>query len=273
MPLQKIFLETTVGRRFLIFLKNNEITRKNRLAEGTKTVSVTVKPFIRFVKIPRLKDFEPYFQYLRPQTMVGQQRPNITADALAKLRQAEQKVLGALKCAASAFHALSSVDATSARTSYNQHVEGFIKQLQEVQSIVRERIQQIGADLPTENATMRRLIESDLAIQRTAHLHRALVYTLNQVDEQPNPEATAPSPPYMPSPAASTPLAVFAGVASSPPAGPAPITLAVPSDPPVTQPNIAAQVAMNGAPVIDLGHEDHVMQDSGAPDMTDQMDM
>lgn len=199
--------------------------------------------------------------------MVGQQRPSATNDALTKLRQAEQKVLGALQQAASTFQALSSMDASTATAGFNQHSEGFINQLLEVQSIVRDRIQQVGADLPFENVTMRRFIESDLAIQRTSHIHRALLHTLSELEEQPISDGTAPSPPYMPSPAASTPLAVFGGIASSPSAGPAPITLAVPSpDAPGAQPNISAQVALNGAQVADAGHEDHAMPDVGAAD-------
>lgn len=73
-----------------------------------------------------------------------------------------------------------------------KHMDGMLANLLEVQNLVRERIQHVGADLPFENVTLRRLIESDLAVQRTAHVHRALVYTLTKLGEQPLPDAYLP---------------------------------------------------------------------------------
>lgn len=159
--------------------------------------------------------------------MVGQQRASATEDALAKMRQAEQKVVASLKHASLALRALSAVDASQSSTPFNQHSDAFISNLHDAQKLIRERIQQLGADLPFENIMMRRLIEADLAVQRTAHVHRGLVYALSIIDESATPDATAPqsgptaqsvpSPQYMPSPVASTPQGVFPAVATSPP--------------------------------------------------------
>lgn len=181
-----------------------------------------------------------------------QPRQNATVDALAKLQQAEQKIVTGLQHASTAFRALATVDAEQAAPAFNKHAETFLKQLHEARELIRDRIKQVGADLPFENVTMRRLIESDLAIQRTAHVHRALLHSLHQLDEVPTTEATAPSPPYMPSPVASTPLAVIGGVASSPPTLAAPITVAVPtSDAAPSAANLSAQVALNGTVPVD----------------------
>lgn len=169
--------------------------------------------------------------------MVGQQQSNATATALFQMRQAEQKVVTALQHASLALRALSTVDASQSSSSFNQHSDAFISNLHDAQRLVRDRIQQLGADLPFENIMMRRLIEGDLALQRTAHVHRALLYALSTVGVSPVPDtsvagnaaapSSVPSPPYMPSPAASTPQTAFPGIAASSPITTAPLPILV----------------------------------------------
>lgn len=95
---------------------------------------------------------------------------------------------------------------------------------------------------------MRRLIEADLAVQRTTHVHRALVSLLQALEEPCEGISTAASPGYMPSPVASTPG--FSGVEPSP-GGAGVIVVQVPS-PVGGGGGLAAQVGLNGG----LGEED-----------------
>lgn len=181
--------------------------------------------------------------------MVGQQRASSTAEALGKLRSAEDKVIAALKSASSAFKSLSTADSARA-TAFHGHSEAYLNNIYEAQELVRECIQNVGTDLPFENGTMRRLVEADLAVQRTSHVHRSLVKTLQMLDEPPAPDSlsAAASPGWMPSPIASTPLVSLSGTAPSPPAAGAPITVAVPSpDTSAAVAQLSAQVALNGS--------------------------
>lgn len=75
---------------------------------------------------------------------------------------------------------------------------------------------------------MRRLIEADLSLQHTAHVHRSLARILHVMDEPPTQGSLsgAASPGWMPSPVVGTPLGAL-GVAPSP-AGAA-INIPVPS--------------------------------------------
>lgn len=162
--------------------------------------------------------------------MVGKPRPSATAEALSSLHEAEQKIISSLLSASQAFRSLS--DPSS--STFQKHAESFVTDLSGAQTLIRKRITNIGADLPFENITMRRLIDADLALQRTAHLHRALVRTLVALDEMPNPPGSlsaAASPNWLPSPVAGTPkeLRALAGTAPSPSPAGAPIIIAVPS--------------------------------------------
>lgn len=185
--------------------------------------------------------------------MAAQQRQSTTADALSKLRQAEQKIVAAMHHASAAFRALATVDAQQAQP-FTQHAEAFMKQLHDAQTLIRERIRHVGTDLPFENITMRRLIEADLAVQRTAHVHRSLVRALTAIQEIPVSDAAAPSPPFMPSPAASTPLHVISGsTAAAPSPTAAAITVAVPTPDGTPSASAVAQSALtagalNGVP-------------------------
>lgn len=182
--------------------------------------------------------------------MPGQQQPSSTEQALAPLHEAEQKILSALSASSLAFRALSSEAGPSAAPSaFSTHAATFLKDLLAAQELIRSRIAHITADVPFENVTMRRLIEADLGVQRTAHVHRALVRTLAALDEAPPPGtlSAAASPSWMPSPVASTPLAALGVAAASPPTAAAPITIAVPSpDAAAADVQLSAAVALNG---------------------------
>lgn len=172
------------------------------------------------------------------------------------MRQAEQKVVASLQHASLALRAVSAVDASQSLPPVNQHSDAFISNLHDAQKLIRERIQQLGADLPFENIMMRRLIEADLAVQRTAHVHRALIYALSLVDESAAPDTataqsggaaaqSAPSPQYMPSPVASTPQGILPAVAASPPLTTVPAAMGVHGTDPM-QTTFAQQAPFNG---------------------------
>lgn len=208
--------------------------------------------------------------------MPPQQRPSATSDALTKLREAEEKVIKALREASASMRALSSVDPARSSRPFHAHAEAFHKHLKDAQTLLRDRIQAVGADLPLENQTMFRLIEADLAAQRTAHVHRSLAQTLALLGEAPIADAAAPapapSPQYAPSPSASTPLNSLVGIAASPPTAGAPITLAVPSpaDAASVPTPLTAQVALNGAQqAVDAAatHDDHTANASDVAPM------
>lgn len=204
--------------------------------------------------------------------MVGNEPgPSVTKEALASLNEAEKKILSSLNSATDAFRSLSD----PAASNFNKHAEAFVTDLHAAQSLIRKRISGIGADLPFEDNSVRRLVEADLALQRTAHVHRTLVSTLVDLDEMPNPPGSlsaAASPNWMPSPVASTPreLGALAVAAPSPsPAGP-PITIAVPSPDTagVGLPLSAAVSALNGgvAPGPAEADADPGAETTGQPD-------
>lgn len=178
--------------------------------------------------------------------MVGQQRQSSTTESLQRLRQAEQKVLSALNHAAQATKTLSTANPSQA-TSFSSQSESFLKDLYAAQALVRQQIQLIEIDRPYENITMRRLVDTDIAVQRTAHIHRSLVRILAALDEPCEGLSTAASPGYMPSPVASTPgLGGLGGIAPSPPAAGGPIMVAVPSPATDGVAGLSAQVGLNG---------------------------
>lgn len=178
--------------------------------------------------------------------MVPQPLTSSTADALAPLHEAEQKILCALTAASLSIRSLST---PTARATFPTHSATFLKDLNHAQYILRQRIETISADIPFENITLRRLVEADLSLQRTSHVHRSLVRILAAFDETPNHGAAsaAPSPGWMPSPLASTPLGAL-GVAPSPAGGA--ITIPVPTPEAAAAGGagaISAAVALNGA--------------------------
>lgn len=185
--------------------------------------------------------------------MVGKKpvpTPSVTKDALASLNEAERKILSSLKSAAGAFRALSD----PATSNFNGNAAAFVSDLYAAQAIIRNRIESTGADLSFEDNSVRRLVEADLSLQRTAHVHRAVVNILVELDEMPNPPGSlsaAASPNWMPSPVASTPreLGALATVAPSPSPAGAPITVAVPSPDAagLGLPLSAAVTALNGS--------------------------
>lgn len=177
--------------------------------------------------------------------MADQQRPSNTQESLLRLREAEQKVLSALRHAAQATKTLSTADATLC-IPFKGQAESFLTDLYDAQTLLRAQIDCINTDRPFENVTMRRLVESDLAVQRVAHVHRSLAAMLSLLDETPvEGISTAASPSYMPSPVASTPG--LGGVAATPPAAPAVFTVAVPSpDATGALSHLSAQVGLNG---------------------------
>lgn len=176
--------------------------------------------------------------------------PPVTKEALASLNEAERKILSSLKSAAGAFRSLSS----PATTGFNANAEAFVSDLYAAQTLIRSRISTTGADLSFEDNSVRRLVEADLSLQRTTHVHRALVNILVELDEMPNPPGSlsaAASPNWVPSPIASTPreLGAMAGTAPSPSPAGAPITIAVPSPDAagLGLPLSAAVMALNGS--------------------------
>lgn len=158
-----------------------------------------------------------------------QAAPTPTEASLAILSAAEQKILSALSSAHLAITSLS--PPTQSASQYALHAKSFLKDLSSAQALLRLRISNLSPDLPLESSTLRRLVEADLAAQRTAHVHRSLVRALLALDEAPvpGPSSAAASPSWMPSPVAHTPLAVLGGAAGSPPAAAAAITIAVPT--------------------------------------------
>ncbi|KAI0557701.1 Mediator complex protein [Gracilaria domingensis] len=179
--------------------------------------------------------------------MVGQQQSLTTAESLRRLNAAEQKVLNFLTQATEAVRALSQTEAPEV-TSASVHAQQFIVNVHEVQAILRSQIESLTSDVPQENTTMLRLVEADLALQRTAHVHRALAHILRAFGEPVSGvPTTAPSPPYMPSPVANTPVGLIGGMAPTPPAGGAPITIAVPSpDSKAANAQLSMQIGLNG---------------------------
>lgn len=166
--------------------------------------------------------------------MVGQQQRTSTAESLKKLQHAEQKVISALTHATEAIRTLSKTEAPNS-SLFSTQAKSFLSELREAQEVIHGQISTLRTDLPFENVTMRRLVETDLAVQRTAHVHRSLVQTLKMMGE---PVAgftsaslpAAASPNNMPSPIANTPVGLLGGgVAPSPPAGSVAINIAVPS--------------------------------------------
>ncbi|CAN8075251.1 unnamed protein product [Agarophyton chilense] len=180
--------------------------------------------------------------------MVGQQqRVPSTAESLKKLTTAEEKILTFLTHATEAIRALSQTDAPDA-TLATAEAQAFLTNVHEVQSILRSQIETLTSDVPQENITMLRLVEADLALQRTAHVHRALAHVLRLFGEPVSGmPASAPSPPYMPSPVANTPVGLIGGIAPTPPAAGAPITIAVPSpDAGAASAQRSVQIGLNG---------------------------
>lgn len=101
-------------------------------------------------------------------------------ESLTSLREAEELVVSAVESAGAAFQALSAAESGGAQDA-SAHSERFIKDLYSANRLVRARIAQLTSDHPFENPTLSRLIEADLAVQRTAHIHRALVRALRRV--------------------------------------------------------------------------------------------
>ena len=157
----------------------------------------------------------------------GSSTPSATLESLSKLRQAEQQLLSALSHAGNACRSLSTCDVVQA-APFTQHAESFLKDLYSAQNLIRNQIMRTQPDLPFENLTLLRLVEADLAVQRTAHIHRILTRTLQLLGEPIDvpsavPPNTAASPAYAPSPFAPTPMVSLTT--------PTPITVAVPSPP------------------------------------------
>ncbi|PXF44839.1 hypothetical protein BWQ96_05422 [Gracilariopsis chorda] len=180
--------------------------------------------------------------------MVGQQqRLPPTAESLQKLRVAEQKVLTFLSQATDAVRALSNTESPQVTTA-TVHAQQVVSNLYDVQAILRNQIDALSSDMPLEDGTKLRLVEADLALQRTAHVHRSLVHILKLFGEPiTGMPTTAPSPPYMPSPVANTPVGLVGGMAPTPPAAGAPITIAVPSPDGTTGTNqLSVQMGLNG---------------------------
>lgn len=112
---------------------------------------------------------------------------------LAALRKAEKLVVSSVEAAASAFQALSAIDASAAPKA-TPHAERFVRDLSEAQRLVRQCITSLSSDLPFENATLNHLINADLAVQRTAHVHRSLVRTKRRLNEASSPNQSQPQP-------------------------------------------------------------------------------
>jgi len=101
------------------------------------------------------------------------------AEDLKTLKSADQLVLSALEAASAAFKALSiePVDFEVEEASTK-----FLTDIHTAQKHIRTIISTLSSDLPFENATLNQLIKADLAVQRTAHVHRSLVRTLHNLD-------------------------------------------------------------------------------------------
>ena len=122
------------------------------------------------------------------------------AACLSALREAEGLVISALENAGAVFRALSHTEA-SASASCSGHAEQFARDLFRAQALIQGKISNLSNDLPFENSTLLRLVDAELSIQRTAHVHRALVDTLARVRaddvaaEQPPLPGTTAAPP------------------------------------------------------------------------------
>lgn len=102
---------------------------------------------------------------------------------LKELREADQLIISAVEAAGAAFQALADAKDTKQELIVEQHCARFITDLHKAMTHIRGRIAALSSDLPFENATLNPLINADLAVQRTAHVHRSLVRTLKRVDD------------------------------------------------------------------------------------------
>ncbi len=102
---------------------------------------------------------------------------------LRALREADQLIISAVEAAAKAFKALADSKDTKNELLIEQHSTRFFTDLHKAMVHIQGRIAALSSDLPFENATLNHLINADLAVQRTAHVHRSLVRTLKRVDD------------------------------------------------------------------------------------------
>lgn len=112
---------------------------------------------------------------------------------LSALREAEELVVSSVEAAATTFQALSGVHATATQEA-TPHAERFVRDLSSAQVLVRNCIASLSSDLPFENATLNHLINADLAVQRTAHVHRSLVRTLRRLRDASSSNTRQPQP-------------------------------------------------------------------------------
>jgi hypothetical protein len=89
--------------------------------------------------------------------------------------------MSCLEAASAAFRCLASAQSAGA-SSFSSHADMFLTDLAEARRLLRKRISMLGPDVPYENASTRKLIEADIAVEKVAHLHRALEKTLEGTD-------------------------------------------------------------------------------------------
>lgn len=108
------------------------------------------------------------------------------------LREADQLIISAVEAASAAFKALADAQDTKQELVVEQHCGRFITDLHKAMAHIQDIIAALSSDLPFENATLNNLINADVAVQRTAHVHRSLVRTLKRVGDDEQRDSDAP---------------------------------------------------------------------------------